>query len=64
MELSTVARIEQYLVDALIASPLIPIGVNVLRLADAIEKEGVVNQTNNIVCRPRVSDDDVGSQSD
>ena len=37
--------------DALIASPLIPIGVNVLRLADVIDKEGVVSQTNNIVVR-------------
>ena len=51
MELSTVARIEQYMVDALIASPLIPISVNVLRLADVIDKEGVINQTNNIVVR-------------
>lgn len=30
---------------------MIPIGVNVLRLADAIENEGVVQQTNNIVVR-------------
>jgi len=51
MELSTITRIEQYLCDALIASPLIPLGVNVLRLADVIDKEGVVSQTNNIVVR-------------
>lgn len=37
--------------DALIASPMIPISVNVLRLADAVESEGVVQQTNNIVVR-------------
>jgi len=37
--------------DRLIASPLIPIGVNVLRLADVIDREGVVSQTNNIVVR-------------
>ena len=37
--------------DALIASPLIPLGVNVLRLADVLEREGVVSQTNNIVVR-------------
>jgi hypothetical protein len=37
--------------DALIASPLIPISVNVLRLADVIDKEGVVSQTNNVVVR-------------
>ena len=51
MQLSTITRIEQYLCDALIASPLIPLGVNVLRLADVIDKEGVVSQTNNIVVR-------------
>jgi hypothetical protein len=37
--------------DALIASPLIPISVNVLRLADIMDREGVVSQTNNIVVR-------------
>jgi hypothetical protein len=51
MDLSTIARIEQFMVDALVASPLIPISVNVLRLADAIENEGVVQNTNNIVVR-------------
>lgn len=51
MKLDTITRIEQFLCDSLIASPLIPISVNVLRLADAIENEGVVNQTNNIVVR-------------
>jgi len=51
LELNTIARVEQYLVDALVASPLIPLGVNILRLADAIENEGVVQNTNNIVVR-------------
>lgn len=51
MQLSTVTRIEQFICDALIASPLIPISVNVLRLADVIDKESVVQQTNNIVVR-------------
>ena len=51
MELSSLTRIEQFMVDALISSPLIPIGVNVLRLADVLDKEGVVSQTNNIVVR-------------
>ena len=51
IEISTYSRIEQFLCDALISSPLIPISVNVLRLADAIESEGVVQQTNNIVVR-------------
>jgi hypothetical protein len=51
MELDTYSRVEQFLCDALIASPLIPISVNVLRLADAVDAEGVVQQTNNIVVR-------------
>jgi hypothetical protein len=51
MELNTLSRIEQFVCDALIASPLIPISVNVLRLADAIQNEGVVQQTNTIVVR-------------
>lgn len=51
MDLSTITRIEQYLCDALIASPLIPVNVNVMRLADAADKEGVIEQTNNIVVR-------------
>jgi hypothetical protein len=59
MELNTISRIEQFIVDALISSPLIPISVNVLRLADAIENEGVVQQTNNIVVRYVGSSDTV-----
>lgn len=59
MNLNSIQRIEQYLVDALVASPVIPIGVNVLRLADAIEKEGVISQTNNIVVRYTGSNNNV-----
>lgn len=51
MKLNSISRIEQYIVDALVASPLIPLGVNVLRLADVLDKEGVINQSNNIVVR-------------
>lgn len=47
------------MVDALVASPLIPISVNVLRLADAIENEGVVQNTNNVVVRYTGSSDTV-----
>lgn len=59
MDLNSISRIEQFMVDALIASPLIPVSVNVLRLADAIENEGVVQQTNNIVVRYVGSSDNV-----
>lgn len=51
MELHSIQRTEQFLCDALIASPLIPLGVNVLRLADVLDNEGVVQNTNNIVIR-------------
>ncbi len=51
MELSSIVRIEQFLCDSLIASPLIPLSVNILRLADAAQNEGIVTQTNNIVVR-------------
>lgn len=51
MQVNTISRIEQFICDSLIASPLVPIGVNVMRLADAIENEGVVTQTNTIVVR-------------
>jgi len=62
MELSSITRIEQFLCDALIASPVIPISVNVLRLADAIGNEGVVQQTNNIVVRYTGSSNTVVNQ--
>ena len=62
MELSSITRIEQFLVDALVASPVIPISVNVLRLADAIGNEGVVQQTNNIVVRYTGSSNTVVNQ--
>lgn len=51
MELHTIQRIEQFICDSLIASELIPLNVNVLRLADAAQNEGIVTQTNNIVVR-------------
>jgi hypothetical protein len=51
MQLFTISRIEQYICDALISSPEIPLSVNILRLADAIDKESVVQNTNNIVVR-------------
>ncbi len=51
MRLDSIITIERFIVDALISSPLIPLGVQILRLADAIENEGVVNQSNTIVVR-------------
>lgn len=44
-----VTKLEQFLVDSLVSSPLVPIGVNVMRLADSIDKEGVVQSSSNII---------------
>lgn len=44
-----VVKLEQFMVDALTSSPLVPIGVNVMRLADTIDKEGVVQSSSNII---------------
>lgn len=51
MQLDTIIRIENFIVDALNNSPQIPLSVQILRLADSIENEGVVNQANTIVIR-------------
>ena len=51
MRLDSIITIERFIVDALISSPLIHLSVQVLRLADAIENEGIVNQSNTIVVR-------------
>lgn len=37
------------MVNVLTSSPLIPLGVNILRLADTLDSEGVVQTTSNIV---------------
>lgn len=46
---SPVTKLEQFIVDVLVSSPLVPIGVNVMRLADTIDKEGVVQSSSNII---------------
>lgn len=40
--LNSITRIEEYIVNSLLASPDVPLDVNVVRLADAPEKEGVI----------------------
>jgi hypothetical protein len=47
--MSRVAKLEDFMVNALTSSPLIPLGVNILRLADTLDNEGVVQTTSNIV---------------
>ena len=47
--MSKVAQLEEFMVNVLTSSPLIPLGVNILRLADTLDNEGVVQSTSNIV---------------
>ena len=47
--MSKVAKLEEFMVNVLTSSPLIPLGVNILRLADTLDNEGVVQSTSNIV---------------
>jgi hypothetical protein len=47
--MSKVANLEDFMVNALVSSPHIPLGVNILRLADTLDNEGVVQSTSNIV---------------
>lgn len=47
--MSTISQLETFMVNALESSPLIPLGVNILRLADTLDKEGAVQGTSNIV---------------
>jgi hypothetical protein len=44
-----VTRLEQFIVDVLVSSPHVPLGVNVMRLADTLDKEGVVQSSSNII---------------
>lgn len=47
--MSKVAKLEEFMLNVLTSSPLIPLGVNILRLADTLDNEGVVQSTSNIV---------------
>lgn len=49
--LNSITRIERFMVDSLSTSNLIPLGVQILRLADEIDKEGVLSRANSIVVR-------------
>lgn len=51
MRLDNIIIIEKYIVDAINNSPEVPLSVQVLRLADSIENEGVINQANTIVVK-------------
>ena len=51
MRLDTVTRIERFITDALLSSVQIPLGVNVIRLADDSDTEGITAMTYSIVVR-------------
>lgn len=51
MQLDTISNIEQFIVDALLSSPHIPLGVNVIRLAATTDEEGITAMGRSIVVR-------------
>lgn len=51
MELRSITKIEQFMANALLSSPLVPLGVNVVRLADVSDEEGILQMVNSIVVR-------------
>jgi hypothetical protein len=51
MRLDTISRIEQFMTDSLLSSPLIPLGVNVIRLAATEDEEGIAVMARTIVVR-------------
>lgn len=56
MNLDSIPKIERFLVDSIMTSPLVPLGVNVMRLADTDDTEGIVNMTQSITVRYTSSD--------
>ena len=51
MRLDGIQRIETFLMDALLSSPQIPLGVNVVRLAADLDTEGIARMARSIVIR-------------
>ena len=51
MRLDTITRIERFIQDALLSSPQIPLGVNVVRLAADYDTEGIAAMARSIVVR-------------
>lgn len=51
MELNTISGIERFIEDALLSSPYIPLGVNIIRLAATSNEEGIAQMTNSMVIR-------------
>lgn len=51
MRLDTITRIEGFIQDALLSSPQIPLGVNIVRLAADYDTEGIARMARSIVVR-------------
>jgi len=51
MRLDTIAKIEEFITNALLSSSLIPLGVNVIRLAATQDEEGIARMARSIVVR-------------
>jgi hypothetical protein len=51
MKLDTISKIEQHITDALLSSPHIPPGVNIVRLAATQDEEGITTLVRSIVVR-------------
>lgn len=56
MRLDTITRIERFIQDALLSSPQIPLGVNVVRLAADYDTEGIAAMARSTVVRYAGSD--------
>ena len=59
MKLDTITRIERFMQDALLSSPQIPLGVNIVRLAADYDTEGIAAMAYSIVVRYVGSDVEV-----
>ena len=51
MRLDTIAKIEEFITNALLSSSMIPLGVNVVRLAGTQDEEGIARMARSIVVR-------------
>jgi hypothetical protein len=51
MKLDTIPKLESFIADALLSSPHIPLGVNVVRLASVQDEEGITAMARSIVIR-------------
>jgi len=63
MKLDSITKIERFMANALLSSPLIPLGVNVLRLADVSDEEGILQMANSMIVRYVSSSEEVERQA-